>query len=130
MRRVTVKSGERWSLIIFVFRSCAEQTAFFAAAEEEQQRRGAKTDDESGPPSPYLLAQGLLGALHGWLAGWLRSYGGAPYARAASPILMVLGLLLVHVVLWVAVVPCGCCRCMWDQDEEEQEEQEDKKKDD
>ena len=57
-------------------------------------------------------------------------YGGAPYARAASPILMVLGLLLVHVVLWVAVVPCGCCRCMWDQDEEEQEGQEDKKKGD
>ena len=121
---MSVKSGERWSLIIFLFRSCAEQTAFFAAAEEEQQRRGAKTDDESGPLSPYLLAQGL----HTWLAGWLRSYGGAPYARAASPILMVLGLLLFHLLLWVAVVPCGCCRCMWDQ--EGQEGREDKKKDD
>ena len=47
---------------------------------------------------------------------------------AVTGALMVLGLLLVHVVLWVAVVPCGCCRCMWEQ--EEQEGQEDKKKGD
>lgn len=45
---VSLKDGERWSLIIFFFRSCATQTEFFVRAEKarDQQRRQRRANDE------------------------------------------------------------------------------------
>ena len=114
---VTLKNGERWSLVVFFFRSCETQTEFFARAARvrEQQRRarlGNKTDDEDGL---FSTARGAVAAgkarvmelvadLQEAFKGLVAQVGGKTIARLSDPLLGVLGLLLAHVVVWYWVV--------------------------